>query len=156
MWPGVEYTCTVHRVCKAFAYITWTNRLLVFTHVGIPEAGVQVPAGTIRPGEAPSDAVVREAVEETGWKHYRKVEALGCALFDCRLFGKAELHERHFFHLQAEGTPPLRFRHYETDPEGAPGSRLLFELFWVEPAAAKSMLIAEHGALLEALDGRFA
>ena len=32
---------------KAFAYITHGNRLLVFRHVHHPEAGVQVPVGTV-------------------------------------------------------------------------------------------------------------
>ncbi|MER8260806.1 NUDIX hydrolase [Streptomyces albidoflavus] len=40
--------------------------LLVFDHVGMPEAGTQVPAGGIRPGEPPERAVVRETAEETG------------------------------------------------------------------------------------------
>jgi hypothetical protein len=32
---------------KAFAYITHQKRLLVFRHVDVPEAGIQVPAGTM-------------------------------------------------------------------------------------------------------------
>ena len=36
---------------KAFAYITRDDELLVFRHVDSPEAGIQVPAGTIEPGE---------------------------------------------------------------------------------------------------------
>ncbi|MFE7673735.1 NUDIX domain-containing protein [Streptomyces albidoflavus] len=39
--------------------------LLVFDHAGVPEAGTQVPAGGIRPGEPPERAVVRETAEET-------------------------------------------------------------------------------------------
>jgi hypothetical protein len=51
---------------KAFAYFTYQNRLLVFRHVDVPEAGTQVPAGTIKANEHPEQAVLREAVEETG------------------------------------------------------------------------------------------
>ncbi|MFI0366663.1 NUDIX domain-containing protein [Actinomadura sp. 1N219] len=40
--------------------------LLVFDHVGRPEAGTQVPAGGVRPGEALEEAVLRELTEETG------------------------------------------------------------------------------------------
>ncbi|MBE1532665.1 NUDIX hydrolase [Actinomadura algeriensis] len=40
--------------------------LLVFDHVGMPEAGTQVPAGGVRPDERPEQAVVREVAEETG------------------------------------------------------------------------------------------
>lgn len=40
--------------------------LLVFDHVGIPEAGTQVPAGGVRAGEELEAAVLREVAEETG------------------------------------------------------------------------------------------
>lgn len=40
--------------------------LLVFEHVGIPEAGLQIPAGGVRPDEPVEMAVVREVFEETG------------------------------------------------------------------------------------------
>ncbi len=39
--------------------------LLVFEHAGIP-AGVQVPAGTVEPGEEVRAAALRELAEETG------------------------------------------------------------------------------------------
>jgi ADP-ribose pyrophosphatase YjhB (NUDIX family) len=35
-------------------------QLLVFEHQGIPEAGTQIPAGGVRPGETLSQAVQRE------------------------------------------------------------------------------------------------
>ncbi|QDY75247.1 NUDIX hydrolase [Streptomyces qinzhouensis] len=40
--------------------------LLVFDHVGLPEAGTQVPAGGVGPGESLEEAVLREVFEETG------------------------------------------------------------------------------------------
>ena len=50
---------------KVAAYITRDTHLLVFRHVH-SEAGIQVPAGTLEPGESPNDGVLREAREETG------------------------------------------------------------------------------------------
>jgi 8-oxo-dGTP pyrophosphatase MutT (NUDIX family) len=52
---------------KVTAFVTRTSgsrrELLVFRH---PTAGVQLPAGTVNPNEAPEDAVSREVTEETG------------------------------------------------------------------------------------------
>jgi hypothetical protein len=54
---------------KVFAYITHCNRLLVFVHPFAPEAGIQVPAGTIKANERPEEAVLREAFEEIRRAH---------------------------------------------------------------------------------------
>ncbi|GII60857.1 hypothetical protein Skr01_09420 [Sphaerisporangium krabiense] len=43
-----------------------TPELLVFDHIGAPEAGTQVPAGGGRPDESLEEAVLREVAEETG------------------------------------------------------------------------------------------
>jgi len=40
--------------------------LLVFEHAGLPEAGVQIPAGGVLPDEPTTLAVLREVFEETG------------------------------------------------------------------------------------------
>ncbi|MYH67175.1 MAG: NUDIX domain-containing protein, partial [Dehalococcoidia bacterium] len=42
------------------------RELLVFEHAGIPEAGLQVPGGTVEGGETPLQAVSREVLEESG------------------------------------------------------------------------------------------
>ncbi|GAA4195108.1 NUDIX domain-containing protein [Streptosporangium oxazolinicum] len=43
-----------------------TPELLVFDHIGVPEAGTQVPAGGVQPDESLEEAVLREVAEETG------------------------------------------------------------------------------------------
>ncbi|MFC7266271.1 NUDIX hydrolase [Streptomyces lutosisoli] len=40
--------------------------VLVFDHIGMPEAGTQVPAGGVKSGEELEEAVLREVAEETG------------------------------------------------------------------------------------------
>ncbi|MFI5663660.1 NUDIX domain-containing protein [Streptomyces sp. NPDC051684] len=40
--------------------------LLVFDHLGMPEAGTQIPAGGVKAGEDHHTAVLRETFEETG------------------------------------------------------------------------------------------
>lgn len=86
-------------VGKVVGYVVHGDRLLVFTHDGVPldVAGVQVPAGTIERGEMPADAVVREVQEETGLPA-RVVRSLGTQRYDVWP-SKPEVHERHFFQL---------------------------------------------------------
>ncbi len=84
---------------KVLAYIAryrnGSTQLLVFTHRDHPEAGVQVPAGTVEPGEAIEAALFREIWEESG-------------LADVQLIRKLAEHEeagwdniRHVFHVTA-------------------------------------------------------
>lgn len=55
---------------KVIAYITREKygrlELLVFEHEDFPTAGIQVPAGTVDPGEDVSSALLREVLEESG------------------------------------------------------------------------------------------
>jgi 8-oxo-dGTP pyrophosphatase MutT (NUDIX family) len=50
---------------KACACVVQRGRVLVFRHPH-SSAGVQLPKGTIEPGEVPAAAVVRELAEESG------------------------------------------------------------------------------------------
>lgn len=49
--------------------------LLLFAH---PYAGIQIPAGTVEPGESPAAAALREAGEETGLSDFSALSYLGC------------------------------------------------------------------------------
>lgn len=101
---------------KAFAYITNGSRLLVFEHPDHPDAGIQVPAGTIEPDEEPADAVMREAFEETGLAGLKLATFLGESERDMSDFGIPEIHRRYFYHLLREGDCPESWLHYETSP----------------------------------------
>ncbi|WP_247826827.1 NUDIX domain-containing protein [Arthrobacter antioxidans] len=66
-------------VQKAVCYVVHDGHLLVFTHDDTPitDTGVQGPAGSIKPGESPEQAAIRELLEETGstssadpWRRY--------------------------------------------------------------------------------------
>jgi 8-oxo-dGTP diphosphatase len=135
---------TVH---KAFAYITHRDRLLVFRHPNTPEAGIQVPAGTVEPGESPRDAVLREAFEETGLEDLTIEAALGQRDFDMTPFERRELYRRHFFHLIVTGEPPETWRHEERHRSDG-GSAIPFDFFWVRLPHEVPQLIAGHGDLL--------
>jgi 8-oxo-dGTP pyrophosphatase MutT (NUDIX family) len=70
---------------KVTAFITRVHRgdlqIVVFDHPEIEGSGVgpsiQVPAGTVEPGETAEEAVLREAVEETGLAGLSLVRQLG-------------------------------------------------------------------------------
>jgi 8-oxo-dGTP pyrophosphatase MutT (NUDIX family) len=132
---------------KAHAYITSGGRLLVFDHVEHPGAGVQVPGGTIDPGESPAAAVVREAREETGLVDFGPATPLGVVDYDARAIGRPEIHRRHFFHLPLRGAAPERWRHYEMFDSGG-GGPVEYELYWLPLDEAVRRLSRDHGALL--------
>ncbi|MGY6497163.1 MAG: NUDIX hydrolase [Microcella sp.] len=139
------------RVPKVVAYVARDKNLLVFTHDDVPieVAGVQVPAGTVEPGEDPANAVVREVWEETGVKT-RIVADLGVEHYDVWP-SKAELHERHFFLLEPIGTDvPVRWAAGEMNPSEG-GARQSWTCWWI-PLEQAHVLCAGFGAKLGALD----
>ncbi|MER5372713.1 NUDIX domain-containing protein [Streptomyces sp. NPDC002553] len=62
---------------KVLVYVVRDGRLLVFRHTdySYEEVGIQVPAGSIRPGETPEAAALREAREETGRTDFKIVRS---------------------------------------------------------------------------------
>lgn len=131
-------------VRKAFAYVTSGTRLLVFTHPDHPEAGIQVPAGTIQPGEDPAQAALREASEETGLSELRIVRWLGRDVFDATPFGREELHDRWFWHLAIDGEVADTWRHGERFASNGTAGLIAFDFFWVDLASMLPDLIADH------------
>jgi len=79
------------------------GRLLVFKHLDEPwdESGIQVPAGSVKPGEAPETAALREACEETGLTSLRLVRRVGESHYDMTPY-RSEMHHRHVFHLEVD------------------------------------------------------
>ncbi|MFG2394661.1 NUDIX domain-containing protein [Streptomyces lavendulae] len=69
---------------KVLVYVVRDGRLLVFRHsdYSYEEVGIQVPAGSIRPGETPEAAALREAREETGLAGFEIVRELGETEYD--------------------------------------------------------------------------
>ena len=120
---------------KVFAYVvhSFCNRqhLLIFRHIDFPEAGIQVPGGTVEPGETVQAAVLREAVEETALNDLLLVRKLGTVKKDMRPFGLDEVHHRHYFHFALENEPQTTWiAHEETPSDGSEGP-IAFRFFWV-------------------------
>ena len=136
---------------KVFAYITHGYRLLVFRHPAVPEAGIQVRAGTIKVDESPEAAVLREAFEETGMADLTLAGLLGEQTRDMADFGRDEIHHRRFYHLRCTGSPPETWRHEEADPSAGESGPILFEFFWAPLPEGVPPLIADHGKMLPRL-----
>jgi 8-oxo-dGTP diphosphatase len=116
---------------KVVAYITLGERLLILSHPEHPEAGIQVPSGTVEEGGPPRDAVLREAQEETGLVGLEIRSYLGSRDYDMSCFGALGVQKWHFYHLEFRGESPERWRHCELRPsDGSPGP-IEFELSWV-------------------------
>ncbi len=127
---------------RAYAYVTSGRRLLVFRHVHFPEAGLQVPAGTIDAGEEPADAVLREAEEETGLRGLQLVSFIARDERDMSDCGANELQHRWFFHLRYDGQVKESWRHAETS--GGKTEPIWFEFFWADLPDGVPKLVANY------------
>lgn len=132
---------------KVYAYVLKQNRLLVFRHTQFPEAGIQVPGGTVEPSEPLEHAVLREAAEETGLQGLRIIAYLGSQVI--HLDGIPT--QRHFYHLGLDGEVLETWLSYELTPsDGGPAS-IEFEFFWVSFPDDVPDLAGDQGSLLKAV-----
>jgi 8-oxo-dGTP diphosphatase len=126
----------VEHIRKAIAYVTregpdGTCELLVFEHRDYPEAGTQVPAGTVKEGERPEDAVMREVEEETGLEECRLVKKL--VVYDWPNPETGLMNERHVFHLAAPPDTAEKWTWVETDGGKVPELEgYVFQFRWVQ------------------------
>lgn len=105
---------------KVVCYVVVDGHLLVFQHLNdrLEEVGIQVPAGTIKPGEQPIGAALREAQEETGLTDLRVVGKLGERDYDISPY-RFEVMRRHFFELTTSASDLSRsWIWHEPDPDG--------------------------------------
>ena len=142
---GALRRSTVLVVNKVVAFITQAERLLVFDHVDFPEAGTQVPAGTLREQEPPDVGVMREAWEETGLDGLRLLRFLG--EYDLRL-SESLVHHRFVYHLEPTSPTPERWLHDELHDGLAKPTKFSFR--WV-PMSNIPQLFGEKGRLLDRL-----
>lgn len=132
---------------KVLAYIVRKRggaaELLVHTHCDFPEAGIQVPAGTIDDGESPEQALLREIAEESGLAELDVVRKIG--VFDHYAAHSGQYHRRNVFELSPKDEIPEQWDHVVTSGEADAG--LVLRYFWIDVARA-SELAGSQGAYL--------
>jgi Uncharacterized protein conserved in bacteria len=132
-------------VSKVMAYITRSGKagkeILVFKHRDYPEAGIQVPAGTVEAGETLEAALKREIAEETGLLELPPARSLTKALVQNA--AKNEWQERNVFHIEAALALPPSWEHVVQSDGSDDGLR--FSFFWIPLHDAESTLAGNQG-----------
>ena len=139
---------------KVVVYLTQNDRLLVFRHTQYPEAGIQVPAGTVKPGENLTDAAFRESREETGLDEHEMIlhNKLGSDTIHAGDTPGAPTIHRHFFHLEFVGNSPATWIHYENDPSDGSPAPIEFEFTWLKVPEEIPILAGKQGKMLSRLN----
>ncbi|MEJ2816914.1 NUDIX domain-containing protein [Caulobacter sp. CCG-8] len=131
---------------KVVIYCIDRDRLLVLRHPDhSPDAvGLQVPGGSIRDGEDPRAAALRELREETGRQDFEILGDLGEAEYDITPH-RFEIQHRVFFLARPTAPLPERWPAIEDHDGLEPPTRL--ECFWI-PLTDAHVLQSGQGALI--------
>lgn len=90
---------------KVYGYVTrikdGRTQILVFQHP-IPEAGIQIPKGTVNAEEDTYNAVIREIEEETGLKNF---EVDNLIAEDYWKNNDGAIHNRFFYKINVSNVP---------------------------------------------------
>lgn len=129
---------------KVWAYVLRGDELLAFSHPDHPDAGIQVPGGTLRDGEDPAGGVLRECAEETGVDGWRIVRPLGARRVD---WGSSAGADAYGFELAPAAPLPDRW----IGGEGDAPEPILFAFFWIPLAGAERALWPHQAAFLDDL-----
>lgn len=140
----------VQEVLKVVCDVVHDGHLLVFTHDDVPMTvtGVQVPAGTINPGELPEHAAAKEFFEETG-RRAQVIRPVGIQRFDMRP-GRNEVAVWHYIALELPNADVSeRWTAGESDSFSA-GAGYSWTCWWL-PLSDAHVLAVGFGGLLGSL-----
>jgi 8-oxo-dGTP pyrophosphatase MutT (NUDIX family) len=141
---------------ESFSYIIRLNQagpeLLVFD--SLEEPGLEVPKGSVQPGETPAQAAVREVWEESGLTGLILIRELGVTLWQDE--------EQHFYLFKTDQALPDRFEYVVTGQDGDRGMRYEYRWLEITPALSQSLVqgsnrfVREMIAALEEYTGQVA
>ena len=114
---------------RVFTYITREDQLLILEYVDGRYLEPQIPGGTVKHGELPAQAALREAQEETGLTGLLS-EVSGSFERDLTDIGRNESIVAWFFHLCTKESTPPSWRHFERDSSEGLGP-IEFIVSWV-------------------------
>ncbi|TYC53470.1 NUDIX domain-containing protein [Rhodobacterales bacterium] len=144
---------------KAYVYLTCGTELLVFIEPDHPAPDLQVPGGTVDPGESYLQAARREFSEETGLSLDIALESFSDQdhFIEDVPGSLPGLHRRRHFHGRVLKKPAEQWEHFETSPSTG-GPPIRFRLFWVDlfakDAPPETRFFEGFGAQLETLRSR--
>lgn len=124
---------------KVLIYATWQGRLLVFDEPDFPDIALQVPGGTMEPGESPQTSALREFVEETGLTPTEALTHLVTQDYHYPKDDRTICHRRHYFHVVLTGEQKQTWIHQEMTPFGG-GDPIRFRFFWLGIDEARNRL----------------
>ncbi|MCV0426146.1 MAG: NUDIX domain-containing protein [Roseibium sp.] len=154
---------------KAYVYLTCGTDLLVFDEPDTPYLGMQVPGGTVDPGESFLHGAMREFEEETGLKldaafdhfsdqdiPFETIPPVGQfrPAPDRPLLGR---HIRRNYHVGVSQRPKEEWEHYEMFPSSG-NAPIRYRFFWLDLFSQKAQdqenFFAAFGPPLETLRQR--
>ncbi|KAA0564628.1 NUDIX domain-containing protein [Bacillus sp. CH30_1T] len=114
---------------KAYGYVTRVRdektQVLVFRHKNIPEAGIQVPKGTVKEYEDTYNAVIREIKEETGIQWFEVNKLISEDYWEN---DDGAIHNRYFYKIICKEIAD----EWEHNPTGGGEEKgLTFQFFWI-------------------------
>lgn len=115
---------------KVLAYIISPRNgldLLVHEHRDLPEAGIQVPAGTVEENEPVEKALFREIEEETGITGLKLIKKLEIYHYFNEF--RNEMQERHVFLLEMMDESLERWEHIVSG--GGEDEGMVFSCYWM-------------------------
>lgn len=138
-------------VQKVLAYVTreklGVRHVLVFEHCDFPEAGIQVPAGTVGAGEELQSAAKREVLEESGL--WLSCDGKLIGTFEFERVDRDEVHIRNVFQFEALEDVPASWIHVVSG--SGEDEDLRFRFYWLSGTVAQENLAADQGLYLSAI-----